>query len=165
MEEVTKEVEKRSAKQFMGYALIILGIVLFILELVSGPRHTELFIVLGGIFIVGYFARKSYGLLVAGCVILGLGIGSIGERIGLGFYNIDTLWLGIGFLAIYIIDRIYRGSTHWWPIIPGGVLVLSDIVRRNETTSKFWSVLTTAWPLILVLIGLVMIARSRSQTS
>jgi hypothetical protein len=165
MEEVKAQIEKRSAKQFMGYALIILGIVLFILELVAGPRQTELFIVLGCIFVAGYFARKSYGLLVPGCILLGLGVGSIGERAGIGFYNFDHLWIGISFLAIYLIDRVYRGSTHWWPIIPGCILVLSDIVRRNETTSNIWSILTTGWPLILVLIGLVLIARSRSQAN
>jgi hypothetical protein len=134
-------------------ALIIVGAVLFALQFSRGPSEVIVFLVVGAVLLALYFQRKHYGLLVPGCILLGLGLGTLGDRAGI---DLDNFGLGLGFLAIYIIDTMVRGRTHWWPLIPGVVLLLSSV-----SDSPALKVITRGWPLILVLVGVFLLWRSR----
>ncbi|MGC9023833.1 MAG: hypothetical protein ACP5NB_03195 [Chloroflexia bacterium] len=109
---------------------------------------------LGAAFLVGYFSRRLYGLLIPGCLLLGLALGSAGESVLKA--GLTVLGLGLGFLAIYGIDLLYRRSTHWWPLIPGGILVLVGL-----TQIPGWGVLSSmGWPLVLIVVGLLLLANA-----
>jgi hypothetical protein len=151
---------ERQRRFHLALALIVVGVILFVLQMTHGPAEIIVFLVLGAAFFVGYFRGRAYGLLVAACVLLGLGLGALGERSSIDFHNFSTFGLGLGFLAIFVVDTICRGRTHWWPLIPGGILLVSSV---GDTRAL--RILVDGWPLILVLIGIFLLLRARRGSS
>ena len=136
-----------------GAILIVVGIGLLLLQLFQGFGEWIVLMIIGAAFLVGYFLRRSYGLLIPGCILVGLGLGSIGGA-SWGVGDFTQIGLGVGFIAIYVIDRIYRGKTHWWPLIPGGVLLITGVASLGENVQR---IVDVGWPLLLVLAGIVLI--------
>ncbi len=144
-----------STRQRIGLVLIFIGLGILAMNLFRVRLVDPLILALAGAaFLVWYFSRRLYGLLIPGCLLLGLALGLAGEsilRIGL-----TVLGLGLGFLAIYGIDLLYRRSTHWWPLIPGGILVLVGL-----TQIPGWDLLPSiGWPLVLIVVGLLLLANA-----
>lgn len=150
----------------IGLVLILVGIGLFVQQFLTGWASETLIVALiGAAFLIGYFVTRKYGLLIPACILLGIALGTVGkqaaelagsDRWG-GFFqwgDLSVVGLGIGFVAIYVIDRIYRGSSHWWPLIPGGILIFVGLGLLSE---KLAQVLAVAWPLALVLVGLLLL--------
>ncbi|MBN1484178.1 MAG: hypothetical protein JXA37_05605 [Chloroflexia bacterium] len=138
-----------------GTILILLGIAFLAQQFIHGLGDSAFLFIIGGAFLVAYFVRQAYGLLIPGCILVGLGLGSIGENTFIGVGDFSALGLGIGFIAIYVIARIYQGDSHWWPLIPGGILILVGVASLTENLGRIFSV---GWPLLLVLIGLLLLA-------
>jgi hypothetical protein len=160
--------ERQRSGLMAGLILVVLGLGLLAINLVQGLGNAAILFLVGGVFVAFYLYRRNYGLLIPGCILLGLGLGAIGQvALAAGDYgswtldNLSSLGLGAGFLAIYLIDRIYRGATHWWPLIPGGVLVIAGLAQSNGDLRR---VLSLGWPLILVLVGLVLLAGTLGLT-
>jgi hypothetical protein len=105
--------------------------------------------------VAGYLYRRRYGFLIPGGILLGLGLGSIGEGALFQIADFEAIGLGIGFISIYVIALAYEGRTHWWPLIPGGILVVTGLATGNAV---FQRLLSVGWPLILVFIGLLFLA-------
>ena len=63
------------------------------------------------------------------------------------------LGLGSGFIAIFVIALIYQRQSHWWPLIPGTVLLLVGSPRAEWVFDFVFS----NWPLILVFVGLMIL--------
>ena len=137
-----------------GLILIALGIVLLLMQYFEfGPG---LFLLLLGFsFLVGYAGTRTYGLLIPGCILAGLGIGLIFGRVPLREDVMVSLGLGLGFIAIFVVQMIIAGRSHWWPLIPGGLLILAGIA---ESVPQLQLLLEKGWPLILILIGLAILA-------
>jgi len=150
-----------------GVVLIVVGVLFFI------GRATNLsgsiwLMGLGALFMLGYFTWRSYGLLIPGCILLGLGLGE-------AFLNASDLGLGLGFIAIFVIDSlVYRQGagrksgariSHWWPLIPG-VIIAGDSVGE-AISDPIQRLIADWWPLALVLIGVMILfgQMSRSRTS
>jgi len=138
-----------------GAVLIVVGLILLASQFVKGFADHIWTLLIGGLFVAGYFYRRAYGLLIPGCILLGIGLGNLGEGSILQFGDFDSIALGLGFLAIFVIDTLYRGRSHWWPLIPGGVLVVSGLAEGSQA---FEDLLTVGWPGILILIGLIILA-------
>jgi hypothetical protein len=134
--------------------LIVLGLGLFAMQFVGTLGEAMILFIIGAAFVAGYFYRHAYGLLIPGCILLGIALGSVGEK-SLGIGEFSAIGLGIGFVAIYVIDLIYRGATHWWPLIPGLVLIATGAVQAFPNLERVFAV---GWPLILVLVGLIILA-------
>jgi hypothetical protein len=67
-------------------------------------------------------------------------------------YNPNFVGLGIGFLAIFTIDKLYRGTTSWWPLIPGFILLFMGLETRGMNMG---TLLSKGWPLALVIVGIL----------
>jgi hypothetical protein len=96
-------------------------------------------------------------LVIPGCILLGLGLGSVGGS-SISSVSEDTfvlLGLGVGFIAIWVIPLVYEGKSIWWPLIPGAILIVVGLAEGSESIEKL---LEVGWPLILVLIGLLILA-------
>lgn len=138
-----------------GGVLVVLGIGLLALQFVEGFGDAVFFFFLGGLFVAGYLYRRKFGLLIPGGILLGLGLGRLGEG---GLFEGDgfgSIGLGIGFISIYVIALVYQRDSHWWPLIPGAVLVLRGISQNN---AELDALLKIGWPLILVVVGLIVLA-------
>jgi len=140
-------VKKRISKKVTtGITLVVLGSILFALQFAEGYSEALMFFLFGAGFLIAYFYKKRYGFLIPGCLLLGLGLGTVFRSSG----NIELIGLGIGFVAIYIIAYLYEKNSHWWPLIPGVILIFTGIGGGSDTFSK-------GWPLIVVLIGIFII--------
>ncbi len=142
------------ARLIPGLILIFLGIVFLLMQYFEfGPG---LFLtLLGFAFLIPYVLTRSYSLLIPGCVLVGIGIGLMFDRPPLFTPVAVPLGLGLGFVAIYVVHLVMTRASHWWPLVPGSILVLVGIAEGIPQAQVF---IEKGWPLILVLIGLLILA-------
>ena len=129
--------EPRSQRTVAGLVLIVLGVVLLI----------------GVAFLTAYFLQRNYGYLIPGCILTGLGAGSLYDG---SFPSLDSslFGLGCGFIAIWLIGWIFHRRTgSWWPLIPGGVLILLSL----PDTDRILRSIFRNWPVILIGVGVVLV--------
>lgn len=136
-----------------GLILIVLGIAFLLTQYFEfGPG---LFLtLLGLVFLIPYAFTRSYGLLIPGCILAGIGIGLAFERAVMRPDVTVSIGLGLGFIAIFVVQLVVGGSSHWWPLVPGGILVLAGLA---ETVPQAQAILEKGWPLILIAIGLAIL--------
>ncbi len=149
--------EQNRGQLVTGAILIVLGVGLLALQFLEGFGEAVIFFLIGGAFVAGYLYSRAYGLLIPGCILLGLGLGSVGGS-SISSVSEDTfvlLGLGVGFIAIWVMPLVYEGKSIWWPLIPGVILIVVGLAEGNESFEKL---LEVGWPLILVLIGLLVLA-------
>ena len=145
---------ERNRQVVAGLAMIVLGLALYMLmhsEATWGPA--ALLVLMGGAFLGAYFYFSSHGLLIPGCILLGLGLGVFWEDSLLDVGNSVQIGLGAGFLAVYLISLLYEGRSQWWPLIPGGFLVLTGLPHSERVFR--WA--ADNWPLVFVVIGIVIL--------
>jgi hypothetical protein len=140
-----------------GAALIVIGIVALALQHFGESGRAIILLVAGGSFIAAYFYSDIYGLLIPGGILTGLGLGSLAEWQDVAVRDPNAVGLGIGFAAIYIIERVYRRRAHWWPLIPGVILIGSGLgARFGDVGHILWR-----WaPVILVALGVLMVIKA-----
>jgi hypothetical protein len=138
-----------------GLILILLGIGFLALQFLEGLGDAAFLFLMGGAFVAGYLFWSAYGLLIPGGIFLGIGLASIGDSTILAFGDLSQIGLGLGFVSIYVIDLAYRGRTYWWPLIPGGFLIVGGLASGNEVVQRLFSI---GWPLVLVFFGLLLLA-------
>jgi hypothetical protein len=143
----------RQRRVVAGTTLALIGLALFWLNITEGPSHAIIMAAIGAAFLAAYYAGQGYGLLIPACILLGLGLGELAEEVWWGDFN--QLGLGLGFIAIYVIDRLRRGETSWWPLVPGGIITVSALGAEFGTVR---AAVEKGWPLILVVIGVALIA-------
>lgn len=147
--------DKSRSRVVLGAILIILGVGLFALQFFEGFTEAFYLFLIGGAFTAWYLYRRIYGVLIPGCIMLGLGLGTVGEEALLSFKGLEEIGLGVGFVALWVIPLIYEGKSIWWPLIPGAILI---IVGLSEGSEAFDRLLDVGWPLIIVFIGLLLLA-------
>lgn len=145
----------RERRTFLGVVFILLGVSLFLQNVLSGLSWSIVLAILGALFMAAYVRRRTYAMLVPGCILLGLGIGEIVDAGWYGRMDVGELGLGIGFLAIYVIDLVQNGRASWWPIVPGGILAAWAIGSAYES---FEAVIVKGWPLVFVVVGVLFLA-------
>jgi hypothetical protein len=171
MNEHTHDVDRpaesgRRGGVFLGWSLILLGVVL----LLGMHFHISggwFLLVLGGAFLAWYFESRNYGLLVPAGILLGLGLGVVLSEVRPWFFDFEweLFWIGTGFVAIYIIDRVTWHQSTTWPLWPGGVLILISLWQSRWFEDLFdwlwWEILGDWWPVLLILWGVWLLRRGR----
>lgn len=146
--------KREGGRLYVGLILIVLGLGLLALQVVEGLGSSVMMFFIGGLFLAGYLTRGSYGLLIPGGILIGVGLSSVGERALGSLGGVGSIGLGLGFLTIYVVAKVYEGRTHWWPLIPGGILVLSGLTSSSNLVAEMMEV---GWPLLLILFGLLLL--------
>jgi hypothetical protein len=108
---------------------------------------------MGSAFFAAYLYRREYGYLVPAGILLGLGTGTILGQTRYAFGDATLFGLGLGFIAIYVVSLLYERKNRWWPLIPGGVLILLNVPRVGDTVDFFFD----NWPLILIIVGVLIL--------
>lgn len=140
------------SKLIAGAMLIALGLTLYAMQFFPEIGKSVALLGIGGLFIAAYLYTRTYALLVPGGILVGLGLGHYGERSFDVFGELNHVGLGVGFVLIYLIALFYQRRSHWWPLIPGTILILLGLRKWG----KVWRFLVNdGWPLILVIIGVL----------
>jgi len=144
----------------LGAVLVTVGAVLLAYRFSDTLAAGSAPLVIGLGFLVWWAVSGTFGLVVPGGVLSGIGVGMILEQAGFSGDGVP-LGLGLGFLAIYVLDAVRRRQwSRWWPLVPGVVLV---VVGLFGNTSVWDSLGTYGWPLILIVAGVVVLAVGLSR--
>jgi hypothetical protein len=139
-----------------GLFLIGLGVVLLLVQTTSIGGESVV-AVIGAAFLVTYFVTRIYGFLVPAGIMLGLGLGILWQVDAGSEGGAVLIGLGLGFASIWLIGTLMRDSVnHWWPLIPGGIIVTIGVLVEAEQTGLIEEY-GNLWPLILVVIGAVLL--------
>ena len=142
---------RKDSRWTAGMILIGVGLGFFVLQTWQGVGAPTVTLLLGAAFLVGYLLRRVYGLLVPAGILLGIGSGGFLEA---PFVDDEaTFGLGCGFLFIYGVALLVEKRTHWWPLIPGTILVLVGLDDMDSVTD----LVLGYWPLALVAVGLLLV--------
>src|SRR5690242_2105183 len=112
----------RQPRGFLGVGLIGLGAALLTAQLFGPAAGAVFMLALGGAFLFGYLVDAGGWMLIPGALLAGLGVGGIGAAAAHASAFMP-IGLGLGFLVIYPVGQIKRGWSHWWPLVPGFVLL------------------------------------------
>ena len=144
---------QRGQQIFSGLALIVLGVALYALKYYDNMGRSAIFFLVGGAFLAGYFFRREFGYLVPGCLLTGMGVGSLGHRSFFADARWTMLGLGLGFVGVAVIGLAYERKFRGWPLIPGAVLILLGIPNTQEVVHYFFE----HWPLLLIIVGVLVL--------
>jgi hypothetical protein len=147
------------AHRIVGLVLIGVGAALLLIMTTDLGGEVVL-LVLGVGFLVAYASNRVYGLLIPGAILVGLGAGLVAAGQGAPDAA-GALGLGLGFVAIAIVDRLRapgRGGW-WWPFIPGGILVVTSLPALTGLPELGPYLV----PAALVVVGLLLLVRPRRQ--
>ena len=142
-----------------GALLITVGIVLLAAQQL-GIGGEIVVLVIGLIFSVAYVATRAYGLLIPAGILSGLGLGILLQNRA-GLRDTVEAGLGLGFLAIYAVDRAMTGARRrWWPLVPGVILCFAAVEAGvlGREGERFVDLL---WPVLLIAAGAFLLLRRR----
>jgi hypothetical protein len=141
---------KKRNSIILGVILIVLGIVLMAAKLLQDESDAAILLLIGGAFLAWYSQNRAYGLLFPACILLGLGLGRIAASLLNVSGGMEEIGIGAGLCAIYVIDLVLHRRASWWPLIPGGILLVVGITELSDAFQDFFAI---GWPLIIVFIG------------
>jgi hypothetical protein len=153
-----------------GAALIIIGTIALISQFPQTKDYGYYFpFILSLVFIGWGIAARVGSLLVPGGILAGIGIDAILELQHITLYGIskDALYvfiLGLGFLSIIPLSRLFTKDTYTWAYAPGLFLVIVGIAIQlgGPPLQLVQFVSNYIWPLTLIgLGGLLIWQRSR----
>jgi hypothetical protein len=152
---------ERSGVTF-GAVLVVVGALLLAYRFSDTVAAGSAPLVIGLGFVTWWAVSGGFGLVVPGGVLSGIGVGLVLQETG--FYgDAVPFGLGLGFLAIYVLDALRRREwSRWWPLVPGAVLVG---VGLFGDTSTWESLGGFGWPLILIAVGVVVLMVALSRRS
>ncbi len=115
----------------------------------------------GAFLLVAFVAQRTYGFLISGGVLMGLGIGlmvgSVQNTVGA-----VPIGVGAGFVFVALLDRLAVGRRPggWWPLVPGGVLLLIGGAQYAQSRQALEAV-AQWWPSLLIAVGVWALLRER----
>jgi len=159
----------------VGLALVVIGA----MTLAANLWNSELiglFVlpVLGVMFLAWGFLQRQAGPMIPGGILTGLGLGTLAQQTlfisssGEVRGALVVMGLALGFLVIMPLSQLVEGRFHWWPSIPGGILlIISLAMLAGPGGVVVLDALGTLWPVALIVVGaylLWMVYRARSAS-
>jgi hypothetical protein len=128
---------------------------------------------LGLAFHIAGLLTREPGWFIPGGILTGIGAGialvdgPLARLIPAGLLPGDEgglfmLAFAGGWFLIVVTTALFTDETHWWPLIPGGIMLLIGLAAGFG--SIFGTVLTLLgrlWPIALIAIGLVILYQAR----
>jgi len=140
-----------------GLVLVIIGIVLLAAQFT--PDFARYVVLVIGLILLAIFAvNRSYGALVSGAIVTGVGAGVVlgsiyeGQMAGAAV----LMAMGTGFLAIWVVSYLLAmRERHFWPVVPGAILFFIGGGLAVDENATDW---IAYWPVVLIVIGVVVMA-------
>lgn len=140
-----------------GLVLIAIGALLLAGNWVPGVA-TLIPLAVGIVLLVLFVARRQFGLLVAGCIVSGVGVGvALASRTGgTDAGALVLLSMAGGFASIWLVARLAElPEPAAWSLVPAAILGSIGallLVGIDGVAIGDW------WPLVLVALGVLVIA-------
>lgn len=168
------EVEKNERKEngwIGGLVLIGIGLIALFGQLLPERITSDLGIyivsALGLIFIVWGIAARNPGPMIPGGILSGIGLGIVLIE-GLNWpANVDEggvfmLAFAAGWALIVLLTAVFTTKTHWWPLIPGGIMAFIGLaVLFGGLFMQGLELLGVVWPVALIILGLYVLYQAR----
>jgi len=152
---------------WVGIFLVVFGGLLLVEEVVPGARLAgSAFVVAVGIaLLISWAVNRQIWELYAGVLVTALALPSALTDAGLieNGSGWGTLFLGVGLLAVALM-RWFGHAGIGWQFVIGGLLALSggsQVAERD--VPNFPSLERFAWPVVILTIGILLLARSRRR--
>jgi hypothetical protein len=136
-----------------GIVLLAIGAALLAQHYSDNLRDGGAVLVVAVAFLVAWAMRGMYGLLLPGAILAGIAVGDIFTGAHT-FHNAGMICLGGGFVAVFVLDFVRRGRAHWWPLVPGAVLIVTGLA---EDDAGWFHLGGLVWPLVLIVLGLAIV--------
>ncbi|MCA9969008.1 MAG: hypothetical protein KC425_02275 [Anaerolineales bacterium] len=152
-----------------GLLLVTFGVLSLAAQFVSLPAFAGLLVLpaIALIFFIAGIAARQIGFLIPGGILAGIGLGAFliegplapihGDAEG----GIFLLSMAAGWALITLLSAVATPRTHWWPLIPGGIMAL--IGGSILLGGAFVTALELAgrlWPVILILFGFALVLQN-----
>lgn len=158
-----RDEERRPGLPWIGIFLLIFGLALLVERALPDYRRLgDVALLAAGLAsLIAWILRRGTIALYAGAFLTAIALpGTIealtGQDLGPGW---GTFFFGLAFLFIAAV-RSWRGGGFGWQALYGSILVLiggSEIVKPDLAG--------LAWPLILIVIGLILLIRGSGRAS
>jgi hypothetical protein len=152
----------RSRVPWFGIFLVVFGALLLLQQVLPTFKAAGsiLFLAVGVAFLVSWAINRGMGSLYLGSIITALAAPGILEATGvLRGAGVGTLSLGVAFLFIALV-RAASGAGWGWQAVLGVILV-----AIGGSTLAVPGISDLIWPLLLVIFGVIVLARSSSGRS
>ena len=131
---------------------------------------------LGLAFILAGILTRRSGWFIPGGILTGIGAGvalvdgPLARLMPAGLPSGDNgalfmLAFAGGWFLITVLTAVFSHRTQWWPLIPGSIMALIGLaVGFGGGFATALNLLGRAWPLALILVGLLILFRPRRPT-
>ncbi len=153
----------------VGVMLVAIGLLALALQFIDlGNLVWLMFGGLALIFIVTGIVTRTFGLVIPGGILAGLGLGMflmlqpIPFLDGINEGGVFMLGFAAGWLLITLLSPLTGEGFQWWPLIPGGIIGAVGLALLSGdfgiTILQFFSY---AWPVALIVGGIYLLLRRR----
>ncbi|MCB8984132.1 MAG: hypothetical protein H6659_09920 [Ardenticatenaceae bacterium] len=162
---------KRKNNWAGGIILISIGLLALLGQLVNWQLSPDfgvyLLSVLGALFLVWGIITRQAGPMIPGGILSGLGLGVVLVETmswpqGMDEGGVFLLAFALGWVLITVLTAVFTSKTHWWPLIPGGIIAVVGLAVLFG--GVFWqalNLLNLVWPLLLIILGITIIFNAR----
>lgn len=123
---------------------------------------------LGTLFLLWGILTRETGLIIPGGIISGIGWGI---ALVAGPFNwvsgdaeggVFMLAFAAGWVAITLLTAVFTSKTHWWALIPGGIMALIGLaVLYGGLFANALTLLGSLWPVVLIILGVAILFGAR----
>lgn len=161
---------KRRPALMGGIILIAIGVLALLAQLGLLENLGVLFLpVLGALFLIWGLSTRTFGLVIPGGILSGIGLGiwllqgPLADAAEPVQGAVFMLAFAAGWGLIALLSRITADTPQWWPLIPGGILAaIGGLLLAGETGIRILELSGYAWPVFLIALGLWILWRRRS---
>ncbi|MCP4358582.1 MAG: hypothetical protein GY796_11245 [Chloroflexi bacterium] len=151
-----------------GIFLIGIGFLVLLAQFGIMPNLGLLFLpALGAVFLAWGILTREDGLMIPGGILSGIGWGVIAMSSDLAFLNADNeggiflIIFGMGFALITLLTAVFTDETHWWALIPGGILATIGVaIMTNGVLLNIVELVGKYWPITLIVLGLYVVYKA-----
>lgn len=160
--------KNRKKETIGGMFLIGIGILVLLGQFNVLPDLGLLFLpALGALFLVWGILTREAGLMIPGGILSGIGWGAYaiagpwGDLGGDAEGGIFLIIFGLGFALITLLTGLFTKETHWWALIPGGIMATIGVaIMTNGLLLDVVEVAGRYWPVTLIALGLYVIYKA-----